>query len=232
MLSIVIPVFNEADNLSILLQRLFSAELPEPYEVIVVDDSVDSLTVDSILPFKDKFPLKIIHRGMRLGLASAVVEGFKQAQGEILICIDGDGSHPPEKIGEMVNELKKNGRMVLGSRHIPGGEISPDWSLFRYCASKICTAMVYFLSRVKDPMSGFFAIKRGTFLEILPKIKPISYKIALEIIVKGSLTDVIEIPFKFSERQKGSSKVNFKVVLGMFYHFILLYKWKIFKRNS
>ena len=229
MISIVIPVFNESEHLPNLLERIIKVGFDDQFEIIVVDDSYDDLTQKSAEPYKNKCTLQVIRRGKRLGLSSAVIKGFENASGNFLICMDGDGSHPPEVISELVKFLKNSEKMVVASRHVPGGGSSTEWSIIRKLISKICTVLVRPITKIKDPMSGFFAISREFFETVRGDLKPLSYKIGLEIAVKGNLKSIKEVPFKFEERKAGSSKVNISVILGMIYHFFLLYCWKIFK---
>lgn len=231
MISIIIPVFNESEHLPELLARIINVDFEESFEIIVVDDSYDDLTLKSAEPYMGKCKLQVIQRGKRLGLSSAVIKGFEQASGNFLICMDGDGSHPPEKIPELVKVLQAKEKMVIASRHVPGGGASSEWSMVRKLISKICTAVVRPITKIKDPMSGFFAITKEFFEDVRESLKPLSYKIGLEVAVKGNLRSVVEVPFKFEERKAGSSKVNLSVILGMIYHFFLLYCWKIFKRK-
>lgn len=231
MISLIIPVFNESEYLPDLLQDILSLPQSSSIEVIVVDDSCDELTVDSIDHFKKKMQLKIIHRKKRLGLSSAVIDGFEAANAGILICMDGDGSHPPGKIEALAEEIRSGSKMVMASRNIPGGGAAEEWSLVRKVISKVCTLLVRPLTGLQDPMSGFFGISKEFFNEVKPKLKPVSYKIALELAVKGRLQRVPEVPFKFEERKAGSSKVNISVIGGMIYHFISLYCWRIFARK-
>ena len=230
MISLIIPVFNESEYLPDLLQNILSLPQSSSIEVIVVDDSCDELTVDSIDHFKKNMQLKIIHRKKRLGLSSAVIEGFAAASSDILICMDGDGSHPPSKIEDLAKVIKAGSKMVMASRNIPGGGAAEEWSLVRKLISKVCTLLVRPLTDLQDPMSGFFGVSKDFFYEVKPKLRPVSYKIALELAVKGRLQKVPEVPFQFEERKAGSSKVNISVIAGMVYHFISLYCWRIFTR--
>jgi len=231
MISLIIPVYNESEHLPSLLERIASMPFSDKLEVIVVDDSYNDLTIKSAEPFSSKLELKVIHRKKRLGLSSAVIEGFSAASYETLVCMDGDGSHPPEKIIELASKIEDGEPMVFASRNIPGGGCADDWSFVRKMISKICCTLVKPLTKVKDPMSGFFAVSKSFFKRVEPILKPVSYKIALELVVKGRLKQVCEVPFKFEERKAGSSKVNLTVIMGMVYHFISLFCWKIFVKK-
>lgn len=230
MISLIIPVFNESEHLPNLLGKISSLFQNSEIEVIVVDDSSDDLTINSIDHYKKELNLKIIHRKKRLGLSSAVIEGFSVASTDILICMDGDGSHPPEIIKVLAEKITAGSAMVMASRNVPGGGAAEEWSFLRRAISKVCTLLVRPISSLKDPMSGFFGVSKQFFDEVKPALRPISYKIALELAVKGRLKNIPEVPFKFEERKAGSSKVNLSVMLGMAYHFLCLYFWKVFAR--
>ena len=230
MISLIIPVYNESEHLPDLLEKIYSLPIRERLEVIVVDDSYDDLTLKSTEPFRNKLNLQVIHRKKRLGLSSAVMEGFASASSNILICMDGDGSHPAEKISELAGQVESGELMVVASRNVTGGGCADEWSFLRKVISKFCCILVRPLTGLKDPMSGFFAISKSFFDDVKPHVKPLSYKIGLELAVKGRLKNISEIPFKFEERKAGSSKVNFSVIMGMLYHFMGLFCWKIFVR--
>ena len=231
MISLIIPVYNESENLPDLLEKLASLEISSSLELVIVDDSYDDLTLKSTESFNSRLNIKYLHRRKRLGLASAVIDGFNEASSGILVCMDGDGSHPPQKIDELAAMIREGHSMVMASRNVPGGGADSEWSSVRKFISMVCNLLVRPLTGLKDPMSGFFAVSKDFFESVKPRLKPISYKIALELAVKGRLKRVPEIPFKFEERKAGSSKVNFSVIGGMIYHFISLYCWRIFARK-
>ena len=222
-ISVIIPVYNEKESLPKLLE-MFPVE--KNYEIVIVDDSEQDYSKIIL----DSFPqlnIKYIHRGKRLGLSSAVIDGFKSSSGEVLVCLDGDGSHPPEVIPSMVKSLQES-QMVIASRYIQGGSLDPEWNLIRRFISRACCLLAAPIIRVKDPMSGYFAVKKEDF-ELVKELKPVSYKIALEIAIKGKFKNISEVPFHFASRFKGRSKVTFKVIIGMIYHLFSLYFFKIFR---
>lgn len=233
MISLIIPVLNESESLPKLLERICHLDISEKLEIIILDDSHDDLTKLSTQPFLDKLPLTYHHSKSRQGLSSTVIKGFEMARSDILICIDGDGSHPVEKIEELAERIKKGESMVVASRNITGGGASKHWSRTRKIISKLCCWMVSPLTNLHDPMSGFFAISSEYYQQVRGQLKPISYKIGLELAVKGRLHHIPEIPYTFEERIAGKSKVNTSVALGMIYHFMQLYTWRLLRpKNS
>ncbi len=108
---------------------------------------------------------RIIVRTSDRGLSPAVLDGFRQARHPVLVCMDCDLSHPPERIPQMVLALESGQQFVLGSRYVAGGSTDDDWGMFRWINSRVATLMARPLTDVKDPMSGFFALRRADFLK-------------------------------------------------------------------
>jgi dolichol-phosphate mannosyltransferase len=212
-LSLVIPTYNEKEN----IQRLFLVlkEVLEKNkidsEIIVVDDNSPDGTGQILEELKTKYQnLKIIHRKGKLGLSSAVIEGFKVAQGDILGVMDADLSHPPEKIPEMYQSLLKGADLVIGSRYVKGGKIE-GWNLYRKILSRGATFLARVFVNVKDPMSGFFMIKKD--LIIKKEINSKGFKILLELLIKTNCKNVTEMPITFINRTEGKSKAGIKEII-------------------
>lgn len=208
-LSIVIPTYNEKENIEFLIQDI-QIEFKKNNingEIIVVDDNSPDGTGKIVerLIRKNK-QIKLIHRGGKLGLSSAVLDGWKIAEGNILGVMDADLSHSPEKIHELYNPIKhKAVDFTIGSRYIKGGEIE-GWDLKRRMMSKIATILAKLFTDVKDPMTGFFMIRKECVKG--KKINSRGFKILLELILKADYKKVKEIPIKFTNRIKGRSKAD------------------------
>ena len=141
--------------------------------------------------------------------------------------MDADLSHPPSAIPSMVERLQRGeSDFVLGSRYIEGGSIHDDWSFFRQLNSIIPSLLARPLCPLKDPMSGFFAIRRAEMPEA-SRLSPIGYKIALEIFVKGDFGKASEVPIHFADRQHGESKLSLKEQLNFLRHLARLYAYKL-----
>ena len=157
--------------------------------------------------------------------AAGVVESSASPDfqpGDAVVVMDADLSHPPEKISEMVERITKGGAdMVIGSRYVEGGHVE-NWPFRRRLMSKSATLLARGLTKVKDPMSGFFAIKREVVEGV--ELNPIGYKIALEILVKGKVSKVEEVPITFADRKAGKSKLGASVTLKYIDHCISLYE--------
>jgi len=214
MLSIVVPTYKEAENLPLLAEQLhtcLSAEVPElAYELLVVDDFSPDNTVEVCGQLALNYPLKLLQPGGRpRDLSLSVIDGIAAATNDIVLVMDADLSHPPEKIVDMLKAIRTNpSAFSIGSRYVAGGSFDRDWSLWRFLNSHIATMMSRPLVRCTDPMSGFFMFNK-TRLGDLDKLNPIGYKIGLEIMVRGNFSEIIEIPIGFKDRELGASKMNF-----------------------
>ena len=152
---------------------------------------------------------------------------MRKGKGEILVCMDGDLSHNPKYLQDLISKFKDDRvDFALGSRFINGGNIETGWGLYRYLNSGVATFLAKPLARnITDPMSGFFAIPQKKFQEA-SYLKPLGYKIGLELMVKCDCRNVKEIPIYFEDRKHGESKLNFKEQLNYLVHLTHLYDFK------
>ena len=228
-ITLVIPTYNESENIPILLEKVFGVfkESNLDGNVIVVDDNSPDGTWKIAEGLKEKYArLEVLRRLNERGLSSAVLHGFRSSKSDILGVMDADLSHPPEKIPELVEPIiKGEADIVIGSRYIDRGEIG-DWALQRKISSKLATLAVKGLTNVKDPMSGFFFLKREVIEDV--ELSPKGFKIALEILVRGKYHKVVEVPILFRDRIYGETKLNSRVIFDYFYHVVRLYAYKIF----
>ncbi len=226
MVSIVIPTYNERENLELLIPEIFMSlsEGGVKGEVIVVDDDSPDGTGETAERMKKRFRMKVIRREGKKGLSSAVLEGFGKAEGEILGVMDADFSHPPGDIPRLVNPIIRNrADMTVGSRKVRGGG-TEGWPLKRKIISWGAGLLARPLTSVRDPMSGFFFLKKGVIRGL--DLNPTGYKIGLEVMVKGSNARILEVPFVFRERKSGESKLTFREDLRYLFHLIKLYWYK------
>ena len=227
-ITLVIPTYNEADNIPILVEKVFKIFSDEKLDghIIIVDDDSPDQTWKVAENLKDKFPnLEVLRRQDKKGLSSAVLDGFALANTEIVGVMDADLSHPPEKIPELVLPIiKGEADFTLGSRNIDQGG-TENWPFRRKISSKIATLAVLGLTKVKDPMSGFFFLKREVIKNV--KLSPKGFKIGLEILVRGNCENVIEVPIVFRDREYGESKLSSNVIVDYLLHVSKLYLYKI-----
>ena len=212
-LSIIIPTYNERENISLLLEKVFNEfkENKIKGEVIVVDDNSPDKTGDLVESLTRKYrDLRIVHRKGKLGLSSAVLEGWKISKGEVFGVMDADLSHAPEKISELFFPIQKEGiDFTIGSRYIKGGKII-GWNFKRKILSYFATLLARPFTSIRDPMTGFFMIKRKCV--DFNKLNSKGFKILLELILKAKYNQVKEIPIVFTNRIKGKSKAGTKEI--------------------
>lgn len=210
--SVVVPALNEAPNLSALLERIDTALAGRRYEVVIVDDASRDGTVELLEGLRGRFPVRLhVRRQPTGGLSGAVLHGLKLARGEFLVVMDADLQHPPERIPDLLRPLEQDdAEFVLGSRYVPGGRTESQWGRLRRINSRIATALARpFAPGVRDPMSGFFALRRRTF-DRARNLNPVGYKIALELICKCRAGRVVEVPIDFGVRRAGESKLDLR----------------------
>src|SRR6266513_549687 len=213
--SIIVPTLNEEENIAPLLSQIIACAVPFR-EILFVDDHSTDATRDMIRALGRSQTIHLIEQdGTELGLAGAIMSGARAAQGEILLVMDADLSHPPERIKDLLAPLfAGTADMVVGSRYVKGGS-TPGWPLWRRRLSRAGAALAYPLTGVHDSMSGFFAIARSRLLEVAPPT--VGFKIAFETIVRaGSTLRVREIPVEFRDRARGQSKMSFGIALRFF----------------
>ena len=229
--SIVVPTYQEADNLRVLIPRVFAAlrSAGVEAEMIIVDDNSQDGTERIIAEAAATHPVRLITRTNERGLSSAVVRGFEEARHDIFVCMDADLSHPPESLAPVIAPVAAgSAEFCLGSRYAQGGSTADDWGFFRWLNSKIATLMALPLVRVHDPMAGFFCTRREVFDRARAAgLNPIGYKIDLEILVKGGCRQVTEIPIRFEDRLHGKSKLTFRQQVQYIQHILRLYRFRL-----
>jgi len=235
LVSIIVPTYQEAENLPYLISRIENSlvSLGFPYEVIFVDDNSQDGTEEVISNYAAKgHPVRLITRIGERGLSSAVVRGFCEAGGRILVCMDADLSHPPEAIPDLLEPLlDSKADFVIASRYMSGASTDQDWGIFRWLNSRLATLMAKPFTRVTDPMSGFFALPLEVFNKAV-SLDPIGYKIGLELVVKCPCRKIYEVPIHFANRRHGESKLNLKEQINYLKHLKRLadYKYGEFSR--
>ncbi len=210
-ISIVIPTYNENDNLKNLTHKINSALKEKDYQMVIVDDNSPDGTAELAGELSKDYPIKVIKREGKLGLASAILDGFHSSDGEIVGVMDADLQHPPALVKELIEEIEDGYDIAIASRYIPGGGVR-DWSFLRRLVSKGATMLAKPLTPVKDPMSGCFFLRK----EIINNhgFAPSGYKILLEILVKTESLRIKEVPYIFEKRKAGESKLSTRVYLN------------------
>ena len=213
-LSIVVPTYNERDRLGDLIAAVFDAyrRAGLDAELIVVDDNSPDGTGALADELARSHRMQVIHRSGKLGLGTAVVEGFEAAKAAIVGVIDADLSHPASLLPRMLDVMhRESADIVIGSRYIPGGG-TRNWPLGRLVLSRLACVLARPLTPVKDATSGFFLIRRDLARGV--RISAGGFKICLELLIRGRPVSVAEVPYVFEGRTAGESKMNLKEAAG------------------
>ena len=216
--SIVIPTFNERENIGKLIEKLRQIFPTESTEIIVADENSPDATADVVNEYakNDKNVRCILNDGIP-GLSPSIVKGFDNAKGKYLACMDGDMQHDETCMPKFFELIKEND-MVIGSRYVKGGGFAQKWSPIR----KFISDMSAFVARIvlgisiKDPTSGCFVVSSKAYKDIRDVMNPTGFKIMLEIYfrLKNTCKDykMIEAPLIFRNREAGESKLSSKVI--------------------
>lgn len=227
-LSLIIPTFNERDNIPTLLAELAGALPATRTEIVFVDDSTDDTPqvierAAQVCPI----PVRVHHRQQATGgLGGAVLEGLRIAQGAWIVVMDADLQHPPDKVLELVATGEDtDADLVVATRYAAGGDragLSGWYRRWVSGASTRVTKLVFrrALASLSDPMSGFFAVRAAT---LDPSgLRPLGYKILLELVVRTRPARVAEVPYTFQSRFAGESKSSLKEGLRFLRHLAVL----------
>ncbi len=220
-LSIVVPTYNEAQNIPELFKRIEDSLKGIPHEVIVVDDNSPDGTA-SLAQALGGEEVKVYKRGRRMGLTSAVLDGVELAKSDLIAVMDADLQHPPELLPKMLEKIEEGHDIVIASRYVKGGGVR-GWSPIRKLISRGAIALVHLLlprtRSVKDPISGFFLVKKE-LVRGLRALNPSGFKVLLEVLARASYSSIAEVPYTFTSRRRGKSKLSLKEVVN-YIHFLL-----------
>lgn len=222
--SIVVPTFREAENLAVLagcIDTALSGSGVE-WELVLVDDDSRDGSEEVAAKLAQHLPVRLeVRREPPRDLSLSVLRGIQISRFDRVVVMDADLSHPPERIPDLVQALGGDCDMAVGSRYVSGGSVDRGWSLWRVLNSYGATLLARPLAACSDPMSGFFALDRR-MLPDLGRLRPIGYKIGLELMVRGRLR-VAEVPIEFSNRDRGVSKMNLRQQFNYLRHLKRLY---------
>lgn len=226
--SLVLPTYNEGQNIGkivAILSKLLDSQIPGEYELIVVDDNSPDQTwklAQELLP--DYPQLRVMRRVTEKGLSTAVIRGWQVARGEVLGVIDADLQHPPEVLLQLWQEMERGADLAVASRHVEGGGVS-QWSIVRRFLSRGAQMLGLIIlpeviSRLSDPMSGYFMVRRSAIVD--KPLSPVGYKILIEVAARGRVRWIAEAGYVFREREAGESKVTWKQYLEYIQHLLKL----------
>ena len=212
--SIVVPTYNEAGGIEKLIATLTNvfAQSGLDGEIVVVDDNSPDGTGRLVDALADRYPVRCLHRPGKLGLSSGVIDGwrFARADSEALGAIDADFSHDPTIVPAMVRALESGAYgLAVGSRYVKGGGIE-NWPLKRKVTSIVACMLAWPLTPIRDITSGFLLVKREALQGV--DLDPIGFKIGLEVAAKAHYGRALEVPYVFTDRVVGESKLNGKEI--------------------
>ena len=206
-ISVIVPTYNEVDNVEDLIVGLRAVLKDADYEVVVVDDNSPDGTYYAVKQIAERDPRILpILRQEKLGLASAIVHGYKASEGKIIVMMDSDLSHRPEDLPALL-EAVKGSDIVIGSRYVEGGSVY-GMSAYRKLASRVSIRISKMMLGLpyEDTTSGFAVFRRGVLEFVEPKLEPAGFKLLLEVLAKCPEAQVAEEPITFVNRRLGKSK--------------------------
>lgn len=214
-LGLTIPALREAANLPGLLDHIRRVLDPAgiPYEILVVDDDSRDGTEEIVSAIAQADPrVRLLVRKGERGLSGAILHGWRNSEASILGVMDADLQHPPELLPKLLAAILAGNDIAIGSRYTEGGELG-DWNVVRRLLSAAAVWATWPIQqagiRAHDPMTGFFLVRRACIDGI--QFQPTGFKLLLEVLVRGRIRSVSEVPFVFGLRARGASKANFKV---------------------
>jgi dolichol-phosphate mannosyltransferase len=235
-LSLILPTYNERENLKELFVRIDRALIGKCFEVIVVDDDSPDQTWKVAQEFQKSYPwLRVIRRKEARGLASAVICGFRRCRGRILGVMDADLQHDAALLPALLQPMDR-ADFAVATRRASGGS-DGKWSKLRRFGSFLATGFARIMTNTpfSDPMSGFFLVRRDVFQSIDDNLQPRGYKILIYLYVKAAQRfgddrlRLVEVGYEFAKRQHGRSKLSFAVV---FHYFLMLIGLRLGARSS
>ncbi len=224
-LAIIVPTYNESANIPLLVEKLEAALVGHAWEVIFVDDDSPDGTAEVVNQIGRTLPhIRCIQRVGRRGLSSAVIEGVLSVNAPYVAIMDADLQHDESLLVPMLRLLEaRETDLVVGSRYTNGGSVG-EWSKTRHMMSRLATSLSQLVvrTRLTDPMSGFFMVRRECFLNATHRLAGNGYKILLDLLASSpDALRVAELPYQFRARMHGESKLDSQVVIE---HALLLAK--------
>ena len=210
----VVPTYNEREGITALVDAVLTACAHHAIllELVIVDDNSPDGTGAVADDLALTRPVRVVHRAGKLGLGTAVMAGFEVATAPIVGVMDADFSHPPALVPRLLATLRDTSAdIVVASRYIPGGS-TPNWPLKRRLLSQVACLLARPLSPIRDAASGFFLIRREVIEGLT--IKAGGFKICLEIIVRAWPRRLVEVPYRFDDRELGESKMSLREAMG------------------
>ena len=214
--SIVVPTYNERENVAALYEGVCRALEPAwAFEIIFVDDASPDGTAEVVEELQQRDPrVRLLRRSGKLGLGSAVRDGFNSAATDRWVMMDADLSHDPQALPALIGALDE-ADIAVGSRYVPGGGVE-KWPRWRRLASRVANGAGRMLVGLptRDVTSGFAAFRREALELVLPRLRPKGFKLLLEVLAHSRGARVVEVPIRFADRRYGHSKFTTGEVLA------------------
>lgn len=225
--TVVVPTYNEREVVPETLRRVNDAlaGTGREYELVVVDDDSPDDTVGAVRDASAEVPVRALRRRGKRGLATAVVDGVERARHDVIIVMDADLQHPPERVPDLLAAVDDGADVAVGSRYVPGGsvgELSPSRRAISRAAAVLARAAVPHpaVRPLTDPMSGFFAFERRLVEGC--ELRPVGYKILLEVLVRGNPDRVAEVGYGFDQRAGSETSFRAATVGNYLRHLVRL----------
>ena len=226
--SIVVPTLREAENIPALAAGVHAAlsDRGVEWELLLVDDDSRDGSEAVAAQIARRLPVRIeTRRAARRDLALSVLLGMRLARFDRIVVMDADLSHPPDRLADLLAALDDGCDIVVGSRYVSGASVDPAWGRRRALVSRLGTLLARPLADCRDPLSGFFATDRRR-LPDLDSLRPLGYKIALELMARGRLR-VREVPIRFVDRRRGTSNLSWRTHVDFLRHLCRLYRHRL-----
>ena len=230
--SVIVPTWNERENIVPLLRGLQDALQGYDFKVVVVDDNSDDGTAEAVESYASGDPrFHVERRPGKLGLAGAVLHGARVAGGDYLVMMDADLSHDPQVVPHLISKLQQGYDVAVGSRYISGGGTT-QWPWHRRLAShlSILVARMLLGIRVQDPTSGFAAYRRRYLTDLPTRFSAPGFKLLVEVLAVWPHLRVVEYPITFTDRIHGKSKYGYVEVSRFLKLCLRLFLYRVRRR--
>ena len=216
-LSVIVPTFNERENVTELVDRLRYALQGVHWEVIFVDDDSPDGTIQTVRKMGETDArIRGIRRLDRRGLAGACIEGILASSAFAVAVIDGDLQHDESRLPDMLTQIRQGADLAVGTRYASGAAAEDGFAGVRAFGSRFANALARVLLgvRLSDPMSGFFMMRREMFDEVAPHLSSQGFKVLLDIVASSKVPlKIADVPYRFRPRHLGQSKLDSLVVI-------------------
>lgn len=223
-IAVIVPTFNERGNPGPFVEQVTAALDGAPFRIVFADDSTDGTTSEIKALARNNAAIALNHSPTRRGLARAVVEALAGVMEDRIVVMDGDLQHPPHIVPDLIAALDAGADIAVASRYTPGGRelgLSGPWRrLVSRQSSRVARITLQAARQTSDPLSGFFAFRRPILAGAT--LRPIGFKILLEVLVRGHARRVVDVPYTFDRRTRAASKASTLEGLRFLHHLLRL----------